>query len=656
MTLFTRIPPALRNLHEEGKVVFFCGAGVSKAAGLPTFWEMVEKVVKKLVGDHKLNPSDPAWKALIENKLDEALDILERDTMLGHGSRMREEVRRQLSKRPRNLDAHVSLCRLAGLDTNQGRLVTTNQETLFEKGIRKLQRASKSKIKKHVDIAPSLPPPKEKPWHSLTYMHGRLDNPADSGGDQNLVLTTADFGSAYLVDRWASKFVTELFRNFTVVFIGYSIDDPTMNYMVRALAAERDSNPGGYNRAHAFAPFGGDSPHATSNEALEIWDRKGVTAIPYDSADKHQELWDGLKLWADLHCGLDARRRIASELGRHEPIGTQVVDREMMTWALTDKEGDTAKLFGDTLSEGEETAPVLHIKWLPILDEIGLLSLPDGEKVPLVSHVLQDRLPLHPVTNQLGRWIAKNIHEPDVLEWALKRGGILHESLRRYIRGALADDKRKEHPDIPEGMAKVWSQLVQRGYAYQLARKTHWPDGEDLRVDPDKTQSLQAFLDRLEPIPIFKPSFNWEGSSRPTPDPAKATSYCDMTIHLLGVEEVYDLEGIMDAAIDWDAALAKVAEDLTTLLASAMAWQEAFNKASPTEDDTYIEYRSISEHEQNEHAKTWTILITLVRDAFEALAARDPAAAVRLVHRWNSLGYPVFKRLVLHAVTGGRDA
>ena len=61
----------------------------------------------------------------------------------------------------------------------------------------------------------------------------------DEGG-ANLVLTAADFGRAYLTERRVARFVTELFREFTVVFVGYSVADPVMNYLVDALAAERD--------------------------------------------------------------------------------------------------------------------------------------------------------------------------------------------------------------------------------------------------------------------------------------------------------------------------------------------------------------------------------------------------------------------------------
>ena len=38
------IPDALLQVHEEGRVVFFCGAGVSYPAGLPSFKGLVEAI------------------------------------------------------------------------------------------------------------------------------------------------------------------------------------------------------------------------------------------------------------------------------------------------------------------------------------------------------------------------------------------------------------------------------------------------------------------------------------------------------------------------------------------------------------------------------------------------------------------------------------
>lgn len=42
------IPDVLLQAHEDGRVVFFCGAGISYPAGLPGFGGLVDSIYKKV--------------------------------------------------------------------------------------------------------------------------------------------------------------------------------------------------------------------------------------------------------------------------------------------------------------------------------------------------------------------------------------------------------------------------------------------------------------------------------------------------------------------------------------------------------------------------------------------------------------------------------
>jgi hypothetical protein len=45
------IPSELLDARDRGNVVFFCGAGISRPAGLPSFSELAKRVMKTLGTD-----------------------------------------------------------------------------------------------------------------------------------------------------------------------------------------------------------------------------------------------------------------------------------------------------------------------------------------------------------------------------------------------------------------------------------------------------------------------------------------------------------------------------------------------------------------------------------------------------------------------------
>src|SRR3546814_4050061 len=106
------IPEHLRRALEDGVVVFFCGAGVSVPAGLPSFKGLVEDVLRDLVP-----PADKcrvgstgalAWRAFDKERYDEALDVLE--TRRGGGFAppdVRDRVRSPPTKRKRRSAEHT---------------------------------------------------------------------------------------------------------------------------------------------------------------------------------------------------------------------------------------------------------------------------------------------------------------------------------------------------------------------------------------------------------------------------------------------------------------------------------------------------------------------------------------------------------------------
>lgn len=82
------------------------------------------------------------------------------------------------------------------------------------------------------------------------------------------MLTSGDFGRAYLRDAWAARYVVELFREFTVLFVGYSLNDPIVGYLVDALAADMGPNRQ-FRKAYALADFNGSE--ADEKRQADAW-------------------------------------------------------------------------------------------------------------------------------------------------------------------------------------------------------------------------------------------------------------------------------------------------------------------------------------------------------------------------------------------------
>ena len=122
------IPVGLLNELDSGKVVFFCGAGVSMGPGsdLPDFANLVRHVYHA----KRIEPDDVEKEALHIGALDKALGLLERDERLGARA-VRRTVIERLSEPPSGeLPVHKALIDLS-LNEEGVRLITTNFDDRF---------------------------------------------------------------------------------------------------------------------------------------------------------------------------------------------------------------------------------------------------------------------------------------------------------------------------------------------------------------------------------------------------------------------------------------------------------------------------------------------------------------------------------------------
>ena len=327
------LPDELLYAADEGEVVFFCGAGVSRAeANLPDFTGLVKAVCAAL----KPLPAGPVGKILaaqdklrdhdvFEDLPAEARGLISADRLFGlleaeFGVEQVElEVARAL-KVPANVDltAHETLLRLSTSSKGRTRLVTTNFDRLFES-------ASRGKIPSigRVNLNPD--------FNGLVKLHGSVSADGEGPEPPGFVLSTASFGGAYVAEGWAARFVRATLERNTVVFIGYAADDPPMQYLLEALQRIH----GTVRRAYAFN---------LEDDTAVRWRSRGVKVLAHSD---YPSLWRTVGLWSKRVADPDGWRAATTKQALSNPRDLTPLQRSQVVHLVTSTKGSKAFLTSD---------------------------------------------------------------------------------------------------------------------------------------------------------------------------------------------------------------------------------------------------------------------------------------------------------------------
>ena len=681
------VPERLLQAHEDGRVVLFCGAGISRPAGLQGF----DGLVKSLYD--KLNPErDEVQKAAIKaGQFDTAIGLLEAGIVGG-----REKVRNTLADilspsldAPKATATHESLLTLSRNRDGRTRIITTNFDRLFEEVI------TKYKSFNHIQRfqAPLLPVPKSR-WSGLVYLHGLLPDAPAVGELDRLVVSSGDFGLAYLTERWAARFVSELFRNYTVCFIGYSIGDPVLRYMTDALAADRllgESSP----EMFAFASYSKDEEDERRNE----WKAKNVTPILYRECGCHRYLHKTLRSWAETYRdGLLGKERIVAEYAMSRPLASTRQDdfAGRVLWALSDSSGLPAKRFADL-------DPVPPLDWLEPLseerynqvdpDRFGVQPQADNDDEMAFSLLrrpspstqarrmsLVDTAATGPkldeIMRHLARWLTRHLDDPALVLWLAKRGGRLHREFASLIESRMEDLDRLEKQGKTEELAriragapraiprpemrKLWGLLLTGRVKFpEISHSPHlgihnWSNrfqrgGLTATLRLELRETLTPYVYLREKIRWFDGKNRWLGDGD-AEESDRNRDPVDWEI-VLSSKHVHSELPSLRRSPRWNEALPSLLDDFSTLLRDTMDLMRELGRADDRCDLSCIGQPSISDHSQNKHLHDWTALIELTRDAWLATATFAPERAKVVAESWRFVPYPLFRRLAFFAAT-----
>jgi hypothetical protein len=673
------IRDALLLAHEEGRVVFFCGAGISYPAGLPGFKGLVDAIYH-LVGTTRTPIEQDAYA---RNQFDATLDLLER-RLPGQRLAVRTALKKALQPKLRRkgaTDTHTALLQLARNREGSLRLVTTNFDRIFE------QVAKRTKQSINSYAAPMLPIPKNSRWNGLVYLHGLLPERADDSALHRLVLTSGDFGLAYLTERWAARFVSELFRNYVVCFVGYSINDPVLRYMMDALAADRML---GEVTPQAYA-LGDCEPGQEAAKTIE-WEAKGVTPILYEvpaGSHDHSALHRTLKAWAETYRdGILGKERIVVDYALARPSASTRQDDFVgrMLWALSHESALPAKRFA-------EFNPVPPLEWLEAffddryqhgdLDRFGVPPRPEGDDkirfslirrpapythAPWMSLVSGGATDSHwdDVLFQLARWLIRHLNDPALILWLAQQGGQLHDRLHwlieheldRFARleregntAELADIRANAPNAILQPLMETLWRLLLTGRVKSPLRNLDLYRWKDRLKRDGLTATLRLELrDLLAPKVTLKTPFRWAESDEDADAPERLKQLVDWEL-VLAADHVHSSLPDLAEAEHWRNALPMLLDDLQQLLRDALDLLCELGEADDRSDRSHWDLPSISPHWQNRGFRDWIALIELLRDAWLATRGVDPARATRIAQGWFSLPYSTFKRLALFAAS-----
>jgi len=341
------IPDELLLARDQGRVVFFCGAGVSRArAGLPDFFGLAEQVIESL----GVIAESPVRKVITEAKEIEARTeisgLISADKFFGllerefYPSDIEHAVSQALQPVNPDLSAHQTMIDLATTPTGLVKLVTTNFDRLFNDS--------------HPELSswqpPQLPnPSRAKELDGVVYLHGRANEEYTSAEGDGFILSSAEFGRAYLSEAWATDFIKQILNKYVVVFVGYTADDPPVHYLLEALNKTDDN----LEKIYAFQA-------GTKEEARVKWQHKGVEPIAYDDSDAHKALWDTLDAWAIRANDKNAWYDSVIDKAKQGPRELKPFERGQVAHVISSVEGTTKLL------ESEE---VLTAEWLLVFDK-----------------------------------------------------------------------------------------------------------------------------------------------------------------------------------------------------------------------------------------------------------------------------------------------
>ncbi|KGR53815.1 hypothetical protein OC00_00150 [Xanthomonas vasicola] len=440
-------------------------------------------------------------------------------------------------------------------------------------------------------------------------MHGALPH------GSSVVLTDADFGRAYLTEGWARRFLVDVFRAHTVLFVGYSHDDVVMNYLARALPAE--GSVGRYA--------------ITENDGN--WNLLGIRPIRFvkgEGAEAFQQLYQGVAKLAERGARgtLDWQSRMLELVGRAPPVDPELIGE--IEQALRDV--STCRLFTDVARD------VSWPKWLDSRKHLDGLFRPGD---------LSER------EVQLAYWFAKHYaidHFYECFEiiagHRLQLNPVLWYAVGREL--GLEKDKLMEPTTL-----RQWVLLLLRSAPETPDRHTLMWLAERCEVLGLVDDALSLFLHMCAHKFELKHGYGWRESEIEEERP-RLNAECSIQTDHWSLNEVYENQIRHHLPELAQPLLSGLIHRFERMHSDLTAWSGARDEW----DSMSYRRSAIEPHEQDHYTEASDVLIDAARDAMEWLGEHHLGQLDSRIEYLSSSRVPLLRRLAVHAVAShpGRSA
>ena len=500
---------------------------------------------------------------------------------------------------PKPTDLHRDLLKLYP-ESMAPRIVTTNFDTLFEQ-------AGMCLFVSRPEVFTSPALPQGGHFAGIVHVHGVLSRP------QYMVLTDADFGRAYLTEGWARRFLVDVFRSYTVLFVGYRHNDTIMNYLSRALPVDQT-----------------ESRFALTHETNDIhWQYLGIEPITYvkSSDNDHGALYRGVNGLAKntRRSILDWKREITEIAANPPPLDEEEID--LIDDAL--KDPVKTRFFTNAATSVE------WVDWLDTREYLdGLFQLGEfSEKDHQLAQWLSEKFACDHA-NELFLLIGRHYMQVNPTFWlqlcrtigASEDATLDCEILSQWVSLLLAT-----------APAPYNLHLIQQLALTTLAKRCN------------KCELMENVIDIFDLLSanclVIKRGFTWPDADQESPPLSVDVEVAQASDHNI-LERLWRVLLQPKLASVAVPLLASVIERLKTQHRMLCAWQAATRVWNPAS----FGRTTIESSEKVEYGRPIDLLIDAARDCLEWQAFNRPETAVQWCDRLASEESPLLRRLAAYTI------